>query len=125
LQIFSWGGICWAARALKPDNIWPSMDESESTVTDDIFSFGPGGPVGHQQVLTRDDLLARVTALMQSCEGCENVNVIGVTPLDHPDTGGCNWSFTLVLDTAGVAAEVYGYAYAQVIGMARGSWNLA
>ena len=30
-----------------------------------------------------------------------------------------------VLDTAGVEAEVYGFAYAQVIGMARGSWNLA
>ena len=61
---------------------------------------------------------------MQSCEGCENVNVVDVTPLDKPDTAGCNWSFTLVLDAAGVPAEVYGLAYAHVIGMARSSWNL-
>jgi hypothetical protein len=74
--------------------------------------------------LSRGELLARVTALMQSCEGCENVGVVGVTPLDRPDTAGCNWSFTLVLDAAGVPPEVYGLAYAQVIAMARSSWNL-
>ena len=61
---------------------------------------------------------------MQSCEGCENVSVVDVTPLDRPDTAGCNWSYTLVLDAADVSPEVYGLAYAQVIGMARSSWNL-
>jgi len=98
------------------------MDDSEITVTDDIFP-GLGGAY-ERQALSRDDLLARVSALIQSCDGCENVVVLGVTPLDRPDTEGCNWSFTLVLDTAGVPAEVYGLAYAQVIGMARSSWNL-
>jgi len=61
---------------------------------------------------------------MQSCDGCEKVVVVEVTPLDRPDTAGCNWSYTLVLETAGVPAEVYGLAYAHVIGMARSSWNL-
>ena len=98
------------------------MDDSEITVTDDIFP-GLGGAY-ERQALSRDDLLARVSALIQSCDGCENVSVVGVTPLDRPDTAGCNWSFTLVLDTAGVPADVYGLAYAQVIGMARSSWNL-
>jgi len=74
--------------------------------------------------LSRAELLARVTALMQSCEGCGNVGVVGVTPLDRPDSAGCNWSYTLELDAAGVPAEVYGLAYTQVIGIARSSWNL-
>jgi hypothetical protein len=100
------------------------MDDSEATVTDDIFSLGAGGAQPERQALSRGELLARVTALMQSCEGCESVGVVGVTPLDGPDTAGCNWSFTLVLDAAGVPPEVYGLAYAQVIGMARSSWNL-
>jgi hypothetical protein len=99
------------------------MDDSETTVTDDIFSFG-GGAQPERQVLSRGELLACVSALMQSCEGCENVGVVEVTALDGPDTAGCNWSFTLVLDAAGVAPEVYGLAYSQVIVMARGSWNL-
>jgi hypothetical protein len=100
------------------------MDESEATITDDIFSLGRGGAQPEREALPRGELLARMTALMQSCEGCENVAVVGVTPLDGPDTAGCNWSFTLVLDAAGVPPEVYGLAYAQVIAMARSSWNL-
>jgi len=101
------------------------MNDSEATVNDQLFSFGGDGAQGERQVMPYADLLACVSALMQSCEGCEKVSVLGVTRLDGPDTAGCNWSFTLVLDTAGVAAEVYGFAYAQVIGMARSSWNLA
>ena len=100
------------------------MDDSEATINDDIFSFGEDGAQPERQALSRGELLARVSALMQSCEGCENVGVVGVTPLDRPDSAGCNWSYTLVLDAAGVPAEVYGLAYAHVIGMARSSWNL-
>jgi hypothetical protein len=89
----------------------------------DLFSLD-GDAKAERQVLPYADLLARVSALMQSCEGCESVGVIGVTPLDGPDGEGCNWSLTLVLDRADVAAEVYGLAYAQVIATARASWNL-
>lgn len=101
------------------------MNDAEDTINQDLFSFDIGGAQPERQVMPYDELLACVTALMQSCEGCENVSVVGVTALDGPDTAGCNWSFTLVLDTAGVPAEVYGFAYAQVIAMARSSWNLA
>ena len=100
------------------------MDDSEATVNEDGFSFGEDSTQPGRQVLPRSELLARVTALMQSCEGCENVTVVGVTPLDGWDNAGCNWSFTLVLNTAGVAAEVYSLAYAEVIAMTRSSWNL-
>ncbi|HEY3077531.1 MAG TPA: hypothetical protein VGJ74_20350 [Burkholderiales bacterium] len=98
------------------------MDDSDATISDDIFSLDAAPPA--RQALSREELLARVSALMQSCEGCEKVEVVGVTPLDGPDTDGCNWSFTLVLDAAGVPPEVYGLAYASVIAMARASWNL-
>jgi hypothetical protein len=74
--------------------------------------------------VSRFELLQRVSALMQSCEGCEELRVVGVTRLAAPDVEGCNWSFTLVLEPTGVPAEVYGLAYASVIGVARSSWNL-
>ncbi|HZO02242.1 MAG TPA: hypothetical protein VFB93_13690 [Burkholderiales bacterium] len=100
------------------------MDDAEATVTQDIFAFDEDGIQAARQALSRDELLARVTALMQSCEGCETVGVVGVTPLDRPDSAGCNWSYTLELEAAGVPPEVYGLAYAQVIALARSSWNL-
>ena len=101
-----------------------SVHDPEATFSGE-FLFGDAGEVkAARQELSYAELLARVSALMQSCEGCEKVSVIGVTPLDGPDTDGCNWSFTLVLDTAGVEPEVYGLAYAQVIAMARSSYNL-
>ena len=100
------------------------MGESEATISDDIFALDEESTRPGRQALPRGELLARVSALMQSCEGCENVGVVDVTPLDRPDTEGCNWSFTLVLDMAGVAPEVYSLAYAQVIAMARSCWNL-
>jgi hypothetical protein len=100
------------------------MGDPEATTTDDLFSLGPGGLQPERQVLSVGELCARVTALMQSCEGCESVVVLGVDALDRPDKTGCNWGYTLVLDAAGVAPEVYGLAYAQVIAMARSSWNL-
>jgi len=95
-------------------------DDAEATATGGfVFDDGP-----ERQVLPEGELLARLSALMRSCEGCENVAATGVTRLDKPDEGGCNWSSSIVLDAAGVPAEVYALAYASVIGMARSSWNL-
>ena len=100
------------------------MDDSEAMTTDDIFATDGETTRPQRQTMAYGELLACVSALMQSCEGCEKVSVVGVTALDGPDNLGCNWSFSLVLDTAGVPSEVYSLAYAQVIGMARSSWNL-
>jgi len=96
----------------------------DTTITEDFFALGDDGAKPGRQELPRAELLARVSSLMQSCEGCENVRVTGVMALDRPDEKGCNWGFTLWLDPAGVAPEVYGLAYAQVIATARESWNL-
>jgi hypothetical protein len=101
-----------------------STHDPEATFSGE-FLFGETEPAqAARQALSYAELLTRLSALMQSNEGCEKVTVVGVTPLDVPDTDGCNWSFTLVLDTAGVEAEVYGLAYAQIIATARTSWNL-
>ena len=78
-----------------------------------------------RQVLPREELMTRLTALMRSGEGCENVTVTEVShifPVDSRD--GCNWSLAIVLDPAGVAPEVYALAYGAVIATARKSWNL-
>jgi hypothetical protein len=101
------------------------MGDPEDDTASDIFPFDEDGIQEARQVLPRAELLARVTSLIQSCEGCEKVGVVGVTALERPDEEGCNWSNTLALDPAGVAPEVYGLAYAQVIAIARSSWNLA
>ena len=77
------------------------MDESELKTADDIFALDGEATRPHRQVMSYGELLACVTALMQSCEGCEKVSVVELTALDGPDTAGCNWSFSLVLDTAG------------------------
>ncbi len=97
--------------------------DPEDTLGGEDFIFGE--EARHEpQALERAELLARLTALMQSCEGCDNVRVAEVTRLDKPDAGGCNWSTTLVLEPGGVAPEVYALAYAQVIVAAREGWNL-
>src|SRR5713101_120197 len=100
------------------------LNDPESTVGG-AFLFGEEEPgQAERQALSRADLLARLSALMQSCEGCENVKVIGITRLDAPDSAGSTWSSSVVLDPAGVAPEVYALAYASVIAVARASWNL-
>jgi hypothetical protein len=88
-----------------------------------LFGNDEGAPPG-RQALSQDELLARLSVLMRSCEGCENIAVTSTTRLDAPDSAGCNWSLSLVLDPAGVAPEVYSLAYASVITTARASWNL-
>ncbi|HYL88062.1 MAG TPA: hypothetical protein VEU32_04770 [Burkholderiales bacterium] len=98
--------------------------QHRATIDHDIFSLAESGAPATRQALSRFELLQRVSALMQSCEGCEELRVVGVTRLEAPDTKGCNWAFNLVLDTTGVPPEVYGLAYASVIGVARASWNL-
>ena len=100
-----------------------SVQDPEATFSGDFLLGDDATRPGHQP-LAYADLLSRLTALIQSCEGCEGVSVIAITALDGPDSEGCNWSSSVVLDPAGVAAEVYSLAYAQVVFMARTRWNL-
>ena len=98
--------------------------DAEATVSGGfLFGEDETGPA-ERQVLSYAEILTRLSALIQSCEGCEQVSVIRITALDGPDSEGCNWASSVVLDPAGVAPEVYTLAYAQVVFMARTSWNL-
>src|SRR5205823_8591820 len=99
------------------------LDDAESTDSGGFF-FDPGASTGERQALALEDLLARLTKLIQSFEGCERVAVTELTRLDAPDSAGCNWSAAVVLAPAGVAPEIYTLAYASVLFMARSSWNL-
>jgi hypothetical protein len=94
--------------------------DPEATVSIPFISLGEAG----RPVLSQDELLVRLSALIRGCEGCANVVVTGASRLDGPDRGGCNWSASIVLDPRGVAPEVYALAYASVIATARASWNL-
>ncbi len=71
-----------------------------------------------------DELLSQLTMQFRTYEGCEKMRVIGVTRLDPPDTSGCNWSMSIVLDPAGVTPDVYSLVWAEVIVAARATWNL-
>jgi hypothetical protein len=97
----------------------PVDPDPEATVVGDFFSGE-----AERQLLAPEELHERLSALMRSCEGCENVAVTGTNRLERPDADGCNWSTSVVLDPAGVAPEVYALAYAAVITTARASWNL-
>ena len=96
-------------------------DDPEATFNGDVF-FDAADV--QRQVVPRLELLARLSRLMQSYEGCEHVRVIDVTPLDRPDEAGCNWASSLVLAPGGVEPDVYVLAYAQAVATARESWNL-
>jgi hypothetical protein len=101
----------------------PEIDP-EST-TDGGFAFLDLAG-GERQLVSPEELCARLTALIRSCEGCESVSVIEVYRLDVVDSkDGCNWSLAILLDPAGVAPEVYAMAYGSVLHTARASWNLA
>jgi len=100
-----------------------SMDDDDATVNREIFG-DIGGEEVKRQTLSREELMDRLTKMIQACEGCEKVRVISVTRLDFPDKDGRNWSRSLVLDPAGVPPEVYSLGYGAVIGTAHETWNL-
>jgi hypothetical protein len=99
------------------------MDDDDATLNRAIFG-DMGGEDVKRQTLSREELIERLTKMIQSYEGCENVRVVNVTRLDFPDKDGRNWSRSLVLDPAGVAPEVYSLAYGAIIGTAHDTWNL-
>jgi len=100
-----------------------SMDDDDATVNRAIFGEIGEGEV-KRQTLSREELLDRLTKMIQACDGCEKVRVVGITRLDFPDKDGRNWSRSIVMDPAGVAPEVYSLAYGAVIGTAHDTWNL-
>jgi hypothetical protein len=100
------------------------LDDPDST-TGGEFAFGDekSGEDG-RKLFSREGLMRNLSTMIQTCEGCEKVSVVEVTRLDVPDTSGCNWSTSVVLDPADTPPEVYSLGYATIVFMARTSWNL-
>ena len=71
------------------------------------------------------DLVRWLTAQFQTFPECAQVTVEGVFRLEPPDSEGCNWSRTLVLDPHGVPPVEYVLAYAAIVEQARKAFNLA
>jgi hypothetical protein len=98
------------------------MDPEATANGEPVFA---GLAAAGRQLVSAAELCERLTALIRSCDGCENVSVIQVDKLDIVDRkDGCNWSLALVLDPAGVEPEVYALGYGAIIHLARASWNL-
>ena len=101
----------------------PLNDPDETAGGEFVFGEEKTGDDGRKH-FSRDDLMKSLSAMIQTVPGCEKVTVIDMTRLEPPDTSGCNWSTSLVLDPGGTAPEVYVIGYATIVFMARSSWNL-
>ena len=78
-----------------------------------------------RSAVSEQDLLKLLTTHFQANEKTRAVRVVRITRLDAPDSQGCNWSSSLVLDAPGVAPEVYALVYADVVKRARARYTLA
>jgi len=77
-----------------------------------------------RKVIARDELSAWMTAHIRKVEGCEQVEVGGVIPLQEPDAEGVNWSESIVLTATGVPKEIYEPAIRKVLATARVQFNI-
>ena len=71
------------------------------------------------------DLARWLTAQFQAYPECAAVTVEQVFRLELPDSEGCNWSRTLVLDPHGVSPADYVVPYAAIVEKARKAFVLA
>ena len=101
----------------------PLNDPDTTAGGDFVFGDEKTGEDGRKH-FTREDLMKNLGAMIQTVPGCEKVKVIDLYRLEPPDTSGCNWSTSLVLDPGGTPPEVYVIGYATIVFMARSSWNL-
>lgn len=78
-----------------------------------------------RKLLTREELAEWMTAQLRKVEDCEECSVGPVNLLQQPDTDGCNWSDSLVVQSAGVPREHFGPHVAQIGAMAKAMFNIA
>jgi hypothetical protein len=103
----------------KPDNPDTTIKNlHDADVPEEFRDPGPGR-VGEA------DLARWLTAQFQTYEGCGEVTVEQVFRLDAPDSEGCNWSRTLVLDPHGVDPVIYVIPYGAIVEKARKAFVLA
>jgi len=103
----------------KPDSPETTIKNLfDADVPEELRELGP-------RPVSEAELLRWLTAQFQTYPECAAVTAEQVFRLDLPDSEGCNWSRTLVLNPAGVSADVYALVYAAVVERARKAFVLA
>lgn len=99
----------------NPDTTIKNLHDAD--VPEELRELGPR-PVGEA------DLVRWLTEQFQSYPDCALVSVEGVFRLETPDSEGCNWSRTLVLNPQGVPPTLYVVPYAAIVEKARKAFVL-
>ncbi|HEX7054463.1 MAG TPA: hypothetical protein VF211_11085 [Burkholderiales bacterium] len=103
----------------KPDNPDTTIKNlNDPDVPEEFRELGP-------RPVDEAELVRWLTEQFQSYPECAAVTVEGLFRLELPDSEGCNWSRTLVLDPHGAPAPAYALAYAAIIEKARKAFVLA
>ncbi len=86
-------------------------------VPEELREVGP-------RAVSEADLVRWLTEQFQTFADCGPITVEKVFRMDAPDSEGCNWSRTLVLDPHGVSPTIYVLAYAVIVDKARKAFVL-
>lgn len=89
----------------------------DAGVPDELRELGP-------RRVSEAELVRWLTEQFQAFADCGPVAVARVFRMDAPDSEGCNWSRTLVLEPHGVSPEIYVLAYAVIVEKARKAFVL-
>jgi hypothetical protein len=99
----------------NPDTTIKNLNDPD--VPEELRDLGPR-PVAEAA------LVRWLTAQFQTYPECAAVTVQQLFRLDAPDSEGCNWSRTLVLDPHGVSPVDYAVPYAAIVEKARKAFIL-
>ena len=100
----------------NPDTTIKNLGDPD--VPEELRELGPSR-------VSEADLLRWLTEQFQAFPDCGPITVAQVFRLEPPDSEGCNWSRTLVLEPHGVAPELYVVPYALIVDKARKTFVLA
>ena len=100
----------------KPDN--------PDTTIKNLHDLPPLPEAAGPRRVGEAELVAWLTAQFQTWPDCGAVSVERVFRLEAPDSEGCNWSRTLVLDPHGVDPVVYVIPYGAIVEKARKAFLL-
>jgi hypothetical protein len=80
---------------------------------------------GRRRLVSPAELQRWLTAEIRKHEGCGGVRVIAITRLHRAGPDGCNWSYSLVVEPAGVPPRVYAMACIEVVTRGRALFNVS
>lgn len=101
-----------------------SPDNPDTTIKNLHDAGVPPLPEAGPRRVSEAELVRWLTAQFQTHPECAEVTVEKVFRLDPPDSEGCNWSRTVVLDPHGVSPVIYVLPYAVIVEKARKAFLL-